>query len=196
MSLNVRACFYLVPALVLFGCSKEQRDQLADTVSQAKDKVASTASEVTSKANESVSAAKETVVADGQAKLKLDKDLSFSASYVNLIPLKGRGAVVQIRSYLDSKSESFPSYFFQANTTAASLNALSGQTLKGTLFIKRDKDDATWMSLPEQSVSLSLDSILDGKLIGRVVDGKLSSAKGQPTSVTGSFEAIIEGGLE
>jgi hypothetical protein len=196
MILKVRASLALVPILLIFGCSKEQRDQIAEKVGQAKDQVASKASEVTSKASETASAAKEKVVADGQAKLKLDKELSFSASYVNLIPVKGRGSVVQLRSYSDSKSESFPSYFFQANSSAASLNSLTGQTVKGTLFIKRDKNEATWMSLPEQMVSLSFDSVVEGKLVGRVVDGKLNSAKGDATPVSGSFEAIVEGGLE
>lgn len=196
MSSNTLAGCLLVPVLLLFGCSKEQRDQIADKVSQAKDQVTSKASEVASKASESASAAKEKVVADGEAKLKLDKDILFSASFVNLVSVKGRGSVLQLRSYSNSKSESFPSYFFQANTNSASLNALAGQSVLGTLFVKLTKDEPSWMSLPDQGVKLSLESVTDGKLVGRFSSGQLSSAKGESLPVSGVFEAIVEGGLE
>lgn len=196
MKIRTRARCVLALAFALVGCSKEQRDQLAETVGKAKEQVSSKAAEVTSKASETVSAAKETVVADGEASFKIDKDLSFSASYVNLVTVKGRGSVLHLRSYSDSKGEAFPAYFFQSNTNSASLNALSGQSLTGTLFVKRDKAEATMLSMPDQAVTVSLDSIAEGKLKGRITSGKLSSVKGETFPVTGTFEAMIEGGLE
>ena len=182
--------------ILLAACSKEQRDQLAESVGNASDKVAAKAQEVTKQATESVQQAKEQVVADGEAKFKLDKEIAFGASFINLVTVKDRGSVLQLRSYSESGGESFPSYYFQANTPSGSINALSGQSISGTLFVKHDAKDTTWMSAAEQPVTLALESITDGKMKGRIASGQLASASGQSIPVTGTFEAMIEGGLE
>jgi hypothetical protein len=195
--MNTRLSVGCVLALVVvvLGCSKEQRDQLADKVNAAKDQVTSKAQEVTKQATQKVSSAAEQVVPDGEAKIKLDSELSFSASYANLISLKDRNAVFQLRSYADKKSETLPAYFFQATASSPNLNSLSGQSLQGTMFVKKDSK-VTWMSLSNQPVTLTLDSIADGKLKGRFASGQMSPPSGEASAVSGTFEAIIEGGLE
>lgn len=193
---SIFAVSILVLAATAFGCSKEQRDQIAEKVNQTTEQVSSKAKEVSKQATESVSQAKEQVVSDGESQLRLDKDLFFGSTFVNLITVKGRGSVLQLRSYSDPSSESIPSYFFQANTTSSTLNSLSGQSVSGTLFVKRDKSEATWMSLEDQPVTIVLESIVDAKLKGRFSAGKLSTAGGDSIGVSGTFEAVAEGGLE
>lgn len=196
MRIKKKCCAALALIFCAVGCSKEQREELSAKMSQAKEQVSSSAQSVTNQAADTLSQAKEQVVADGEATFKVDKEISFGASYINLIKVKDRGSVIQIRSYSEPTTERFPAYFFQANSSSNSLNAVSGQTITGTLFIKRGPNDMTLASLVDQPISISLGSIADGKLSGKVIDGRLSGGSGEPIAVTGSFEAIIQGGLE
>lgn len=185
---------YLLVALLLLtvlGCSKEE---LAEQVNKAKDSL-STAQENISKTAAQVSdKVAEKVTADGQAKIKLDDELSIAASYVNLIPLKDRGAVFQLRSYADPSTESFPAYFFQANTAANSIGSLVGQSVSGNLFVKKNAETATWMNAPGQAVTLTISTSSEGVLKGQFTAGNLQQPDGKSSQIAGAFEAIIEGG--
>lgn len=175
----------------LASCSKEQ---LAEQMNKAKDSLSSAQKSISENVSQATSQVAEQVVSDGQATIKLDSDVAISSSYINLIHMKERGSVLQLRSYLDAKTETFPSYFFQANTSATSLASLGGQSVSGNIFVKKSATDPTWMNQPDQPVTLALESSNEGKLKGKFSTGQVSGPDGKQVSITGTFEAIIEGG--
>ena len=186
----------LLLGLVCSGCSKEQRDQMAEKLSQAKEQVSAKAEGISKKAGEKISQSAESLVPDGRATMILDNTVEFSASFANLVTMKNRGSVLQLRSYSPRIKESFPSYFFQASCSSPSLNGLLGQTVTGVLFVKTSNQNATLVSDDLQQVTLAIDSIQDSKLKGRFVSGSMLDAHGKSKNITGTFEAMIEGGLE
>jgi hypothetical protein len=193
MLFGFRSCVLSIVCLLLTiaGCSKEE---LAEQVNKAKDSLSSAKENISKSAAQVSEKVAEKVAADGQASIQLDGDTPVAASYVNLIPLKDRGAVFQLRSYADSAAETFPSYLFQANTAANSLNSLVGQSVTGNLFVKKSQDSATWMNVPGQAVTLTISTSSEGVLKGQFNSGNLSQPDGTKSQITGTFEAIIEGG--
>ena len=176
--------------LVALGCSQQARDQLSDKLSQAKEQVSSKAQELSSQAADGASRIAESVRPDGQAQLKLDSELRFSASYLTVIPVGDRGGVLLLRSYAEPASESYPSYYFHAQVTAGSVTQLQGRMIEGRLLVKPSPTEATWVSISGEPVSVLLTGEKDGKVVGEFTGGNLHGADGRSLPVSGSFEAV------
>jgi hypothetical protein len=187
--------FLLACAPLLIGCSGCDGSKVAEQVKQTANQVQQTVTDTVDKTQNQV---KEQLNLVGSSEVTLDPAASSTpvkapACYVTFTPpTGGRGGVLALRSYREAEKETFPSFFVQATTSAATLSELTGQTVPAQMFVKASAEGATWHTTPSQPVQLKIVALENKQLTAEVLGGSLSSAAGQPaSSATGKFVGVL-----
>lgn len=169
---------------------KEQASSIVNDPQKALNDAKNAAADSVKKISPSVTQAID--LSSGEAKFTLDQEVAINAAYGKLIQLAPGKSVLLIRSYEMEKNETFPSFFFQADTTATSLSGLVGQTVSGKLFIQAAANGAVWSPVDGELVQLKLTGVEESTLVGEISGGKLINDDGKVNEVKGSIRAYGE----
>jgi len=186
---------------IAFGCSTEDLGNLVDKAKNA-------ASEGTEKVKEAVSQEVESVQEKmGAASTEVQEQLSMAgtieltagaplktdACYARLIAQGARRpAVLQLQSYRDANSESFPSVFLQSQVEVSSPSELVGKIVSARLFVQRDAQGSVLFSETESPVELRIVSLEEKLLSAELVAASLlDTATGESVAATGRFEGVL-----
>jgi hypothetical protein len=93
-------------------------------------------------------------------------------------------------SYETADAETFPSVFLRATVKVSTAAELVGQTVACQAFVQPTRDGPVWHTRPDSPLQLEVDELTDGKLIGRIVGGKLVLQGGEQP-VTGAFAVKV-----
>lgn len=133
------------------------------------------------------------VMLDTKIEFALGADLKMTLSecHVKWIPARaGYPAAVQIKSYDDPKSESFPSLFIQAVAPGDDLEAIQGQTLDAVIHLADSANGEVWHTIatdPAQIVIRNSDA--SGRVVGEISAATLVQVSTQERySGSGSFD--------
>jgi hypothetical protein len=129
----------------------------------------------------------------GQIELTLDSPVQAKACYGHFFVVDAdRPGVLQIASYQDAETESFPSVFIRALVETTSVTELAGKTLPAQGFVQPTPEGAIWHSRAPEHLQLQIDEVTDRSIAGKVVGGQLVSTEtGQPIDVTGTFSGSL-----
>jgi hypothetical protein len=174
------------------GCSGCDSSQV---VQQAKETANQVTQTVTETVDKTQNQAKEQLGMVGSSEVALDPavgaPVKAPACYAAFTPpTGGREGVLTLRSYREAEKETFPSFYLQATTPAATLAELAGQTLPAQMFVKPSVDGATWHTTPAAPVQLKIVSI-DKQVTAEVIGGSLASTDGKPTKASGKFVGVL-----
>lgn len=190
----------LCALVLLTACSKEQAQQLADSVtaktkelvddpSKVMDEAKALAQSAADKVSDAAPALEGVLPSDGEATIEVGEPVEVGTALVRILPVGTRGNIVQIRSYAKPSEEKLPAFLFQAKTDSLSLTSLAGQELEGSLFFQAEKDGPVWFCAADQRVKLSVTQLdEEGHLVGQW-SGKLVSSTGEASEVHGSVTA-------
>lgn len=128
----------------------------------------------------------------GSLELQAGEPVAAGGCYISLIAVGGgRPAVLRLASYKDASNENYPSVFLQAQTDAADLASLSGQTVSAQLFVQRVKDGPVLHCATGQSVQVKFSAVAADKIEGEISGGALvNTADGTSVPVSGKFTAL------
>ncbi len=123
--------------------------------------------------------------------LGADRKITLRECHVEWIPARaGYPAAVQIKSYEDAKSESFPSLFIQAVAPGDTLEAIRGQTLDAVIHLAESANGEVWHTVatdPAQIVIRNSDA--SGRVVGEISAATLVQVSTQEKlSASGSFD--------
>lgn len=168
------------------GCSKESMDKLVTKVQEQSQTVTQS---VTQSVTQEVVAK---IAPVGTILLSLNGEVTCpSANATLLIVGDGRPNVFQMKSYASLDREKFPSVLFQAPTTANTLQALVGQSLRGELHVALDGGNALWQSNDREPVELAIKAIEETEIVGQINRSTIKNPENKDASVTGSFRAVM-----
>lgn len=124
----------------------------------------------------------------GSMHLELDAPVDVDVCHAALISFNdGRPAVLQLQSYRDADSETFPSIFLRAVAPSESPAELTGQTVEAELFVQLQQSGPVWYT--EAPVQLQITSSDGEKVVAELVGGALQRTDGQqPQAVKGRIE--------
>ena len=173
----------LCPLCLSTGCSQEQRDEIKKSVSSATDQVQKKVEET------GIVEAIKKPLARGEFALTVDGSVGTKSANCRILDLGGRGNIVQMRSYFDTKNETFPSIFFQGPVEATDVSRLVGQSVQGTMFIQATANGTIWSTPLGQSVTITFSSVDGNEILGKVVEGTLVNDQGDSKPCQGTFRA-------
>ncbi|MDA7906748.1 hypothetical protein N9B43_07575 [Mariniblastus sp.] len=159
------------------GCSKKEMDEMVskakESASELSDKsgnllekaktgandaatsIKQTTAEITNKTAELTQAAGNLIQLNGSAVIQLDKETTFPASYVSIVPLSNGQSIVQVKSYPDlNAAPVFPAFLLQG-TAELSSGILDGQSVACRLFAQQQPDSQVWTNDPGELVLLN-----------------------------------------
>lgn len=193
---------FCILAVIAIGCSKDELNKLAN---KAKNAVSDGSANVKEAVTEQVDTAKEKLKGAqaevqqqlkmaGKIKLNIGDDIETQACYVTLIAQgSGRPSVLQLRSYHDPKSETFPSVFLQAQVQSVSAAELVNQTLQARLFVQVKEDSDVLFSEANKPVELKIVSVEDKLVKAELGNASLlDTATGAAVTTTGQFEGVLQ----
>jgi len=197
---------YLVVALValgipwIIGCDTdvgELTTSIKDAATEGVEKATQTVSESAKEAKETIQDTTATVSEEvglaGSIDMTLESPIQIGACYVEFVqPTSSRPGVLQLQSYREAASESFPSIFVQAQVSAATVAELVGQTLPAQVFVQTTEDGSPWHTETDL-VQITIVSV-DGRMVSaEVVDGTLLNANtGDKQPIQGSFRGVLQ----
>jgi hypothetical protein len=191
----------LVLASAAAGCGGKSVSELASSVKDAasqgvqsvKDTAQQVSKDVTGAAQGVTDKASQAVQMAGTMKLKIDQPVETPACYVSFSHLQAAGAgVLQLQSYRDAETESFPSVFVRAQCSAGTLAELAGQTVAAQMFVQPQQNGPLWTATA-QPVQLKITAIQDKLVKAEIVGGNLAhSGTGATQAVTGAFEGVLQ----
>jgi hypothetical protein len=118
--------------------------------------------------------------------LGADRKITLPECHVQWIPARaGYPAAVQIKSYENAKSESFPSLFIQAEAPGDDLKAIRDQTLDAVIYLADGANGEVWHTIATDPAKVKITASDDS---GRVV-GKISAANLVQVSTQDKFVA-------
>ncbi|MCL4201557.1 MAG: hypothetical protein KJ000_03630 [Pirellulaceae bacterium] len=182
------------------GCGtdvSEMASSVRDAATQGLEKAKETAGDVSRSVSDTVQGAagslSETAGLAGSFNLTVGEPLQTGGCYATCIALgPNRPAILQLQSYRDVESESYPSVFLRASVAAPDLNSLVGQTVDAQLFVKRSLNEPT-LYTRDAPVQLTIRAIEEGLLVGEIAGGSLSNhGSAAPTAVSGNFRSLIQ----
>lgn len=148
--------------MLLFGNAGCGNKQLEDLANQAQQKIeqakkqASDVSQDVKKAAENLPGAVAAVTA-GEIKLTLDTPVNATTCSARFTPPAGdRLGVFQIGTSVTGGPQSFPAVFLHVPTSAASLQALVGQTLPAHLFVAKSESQGHYQSATDKPLSVQI----------------------------------------
>lgn len=179
------------------ACSKDELNELVEKgkqqveqgVEKAKQAASDASQQVAQKASDAGEQAKQKLSLAGSMQLTLDAPVQTAGCYVKLIPpLAGRSGILQIRSYHQPDSETFPSALLQIPTTAANVEALRDQTLAGQMFVQREASGAVWESDAASPVQIKITQADSNTFTAEITGGTLRKfPDGTSHAVTGKL---------
>ena len=191
-------CAMLVCAAL--GCSQEKVNELLEQGKKSLDAGAKTATETVDQAkavaDSAAGKAKETLQLSGKMEVTIDAPLTTAACYAKFVPAVGdQGqSILQLQSYRDAASESFPSVFLRASINAESAAALVGQTVDMQMYAQAVPSGPIWFSRREMPVRVQIVSVDQQQIVGQIVEGELQRATGgEPLAVTGQVSGVWPG---
>jgi len=181
-----------VIGLCFVGCDKVS--ELTEKAKEAANDAAETISEKAAELEDKAQDAQETLNLAGSIDLAMNPPVQTSACYVSFVTSSaGRPNVLQIRSYRDEGSETYPSVYLRATVTASTSSALVNQTLPAQIFVQLQKDGAVLFSESDSPVQLQVTSIDDKSFSGKVVGGNvLNTQSGASVPVQGTLNGIFQ----
>lgn len=198
------------------GCNKEKMDEmvadakksageLSEKSGEALKKAQASASEAASslkeKTKEAVATVKDTasnladnagnlVSFNGTAEITLDAPTRFPASYIRLVPFTDGSQILQIKSYKDGQTDSYPSFFLQARVDQSSVDELIGQTVPCRLFAQKKAGGDVWENPTGQLVAVEFKKTED-KLTASFSNAQLvNTANNLQSASFGTFECV------
>ncbi len=185
----------LILAVVAAGCSKEDltgaldkaKNAVTDNAAKAKQAMQEKMSTTTEKMQEQLNLA-------GSIELTAGEKFTTNACYVSLIPQgAGRPTVLQLQSYRDADSESFPSVFLQAHVQANSITELIGEPLAARLFVQRQAQGPVLFSDSAMPIELEIIAVEEKVVSAKITGAKLrDSSTGAEIPVTGSVTGVLQ----
>ncbi len=190
-----RLAAILILAVVATGCSKEDltgaldkaKNAVTDNAAKAKEAVQEKMASTTDKVQEQLNLA-------GSIELTAGETFTTNACYVSLIPQgAGRSTVLQLQSYRDADSESFPSVFLQAHVQANSITELIGEPLAARLFVQRQAQGPVLFSDEATPIELKITAVEDQIISAELTGAKLrDTSTGAEIPVTGSVTGVLQ----
>jgi hypothetical protein len=116
-----------------------------------------------------------------------------TSCFAELIVLDGgRPSVLQIRSYRGAASETFPSVFVRAETTAHSLAELAEAPLSAKVYVQTAADGAILYTPDGRTVELNVTAANAESVAATVESAALANAAGgENVSFTANFQAVV-----
>lgn len=190
-----RPAMFLILAVVVAGCSKED---LTGALDKAKNAVA----EGTAKAKQAVEEKMDSTTQQVQEQLNLAGSIELTAGdliktdacYVSLIPQgSGRPTVLQLQSYRTADRETFPSVFLQAQVQANSIAELVGEPLAARMFVQREDQGPILLSDVSTPIELKITSVEDQLVSAELTRATLrDTTTGAEIPVTGKLTGILD----
>lgn len=161
---------------------KEKASEIKDKTSEAMSNISDTASGLASDAGNLVSM-------NGSAEFNLDEPTKFPASYIRVVQLNETTKVLQIKSYKDGQSDSFPS-FYLFGTVEGDVNSLNGKTVACKLFAQKSATSDIWQNATGETVAVKFYKLEDA-MTASFSNAKLVNATdGSQTTSSGNFECV------
>jgi hypothetical protein len=125
--------------------------------------------------------------------LSLAPPLQTADCYVSLRPASGQvPPLLQVTSYLDSRSESFPSVLIRAIVPSGQLRDLVEQPLAAKIFVTRDANGPVWETPDKEPAQIVLKAIDGSRAVGMIQSAKLiDQGTGQQQVVRGRFSGGV-----
>jgi multidrug efflux pump subunit AcrA (membrane-fusion protein) len=125
----------------------------------------------------------------GEAKLR------FKDCYVKVIPaMSDRPAVLQITSYADPSTESFPSVFIRSVVPADDIKAFLGQPLSAKIYMTRQDKGTVWHTPDDAPANIVVQTADDsGRVVGSIISAVvLNSDSPEELTITGRFDGTLQ----
>lgn len=194
--------FLSLSCLLVAGCDNEKVQGLVDkgkelasdgleTVKEEGGNVVQDVTEtVTDTVNTATDGAKETLNLAGNATVTVDAEVKTNACYAQLITFtSGRSNVLQMQTYKDAETETFPSMFLRAEVEASTVEELNGKEVTAKVFVQPEANGPLWSSPAPVTVSLV---VAEKKLIATLTGGKMrNSQNADELDVKGMFTSVL-----
>ena len=167
--------------------AKTASDKLKETASGLKDKTSEAMTTIKDKATGLASDAGNLVSMNGSAEITLDEPTKFSASYIRVVELNETTKVLQVKSYQDGQTNSFPSFLLQA-TVDGSVDSLHGKTVPCQFYAQKTAGGDVWQNADGQLNPVQF-AKLDNNMTASFSDAKLiNTANGSQVTSTATFD--------
>lgn len=197
----MRSCFIwaagiVIPLCLLTACSQEDVNKMIDQGKQAVDQgtqsVSNAVDQAKTVATESTTKAKETLQLSGKMELASDAPITTSGCYSIWVPAHdSRPAVLQIQSYKEAKTESFPSVYIRSLVSAEKAADLVGQTIDVQIYGQTQSGGPVWFSASETPGKLKILSSDDQQMTCELEQCVLERSDGAAsTTLSGKITGI------
>jgi hypothetical protein len=194
------AWLWALPVILLTGCGGKVGD-IASSVKEAAQQGMESVTEKAKDIQQNMTAAsqsatdtvKEELKLAGKLELTVDQPVKTSACYASFTHVKAAHAgILQLQSYRDGPQESFPSVVVRAQSSAAAVSELAGQTLAAHLFVQSQPNGPIWFTQSEL-VQLKVTSVDRQTIQAEIVSGTLAhSGSGTTQAVAGTFQGVLQ----
>ena len=188
-------------ALVLLvgtGCDKEKmeemvakaKDATGDAINKVKESTSEAVTQAQDVASQATTSAGNLVSMNGTAKIKLDSQTDFPASFIRIVPLGDGTSVVQMKSYKDGDENSYPSFFMQGVVDQSSVDGLNGKSVPCKFFAQVAAEREVWANAEGQAVVVEFKKV--DKSITATFSGAslVNTANGSQTTSSGILDCV------
>jgi hypothetical protein len=177
------------------GCSQDKVNELLEKGKQSLDEgqqaVSNSLESAKASAESASGTAKEALQLAGKFELDLESRVATSGCYSRLLPAAGeRSAVLQLQSYRDAGSESFPSVFLRGLVSADDAASLVGETIAVEMFVQTEPNGPVWFTPRESPVQFTITAADAEQIVGRIDSGELQRTDGASHAVSGEVTGI------
>ncbi|MDG1873602.1 MAG: hypothetical protein P8J27_06805 [Mariniblastus sp.] len=170
--------------------AKDASAKIKEAASEFKDKTSETMSTLKDKATELASDAGNLVSLNGSAEITLDEPTKFSASYIRIIELNETTTVLQIKSYKDGITNSFPSFLLQGSVEGP-IESLHGKTIPCQFYAQKAVDGDVWKNANGQLIPVQF-AKLDDNMSASFANAMLvNTANGSQSAATAIFDCVV-----
>jgi hypothetical protein len=191
---RLRCWAFVALAACLAGCSKDKLDEIVEQAKQKAGEVSQSVQETAKAAQQSAAQAAQTAQEQaglaGSVEITLDAPVKTQACYARLVAFRdGRPGMLQLTSHWLTPQEAFPSILIHAQTEAASLSELAGQTLAAQVFVMPQSGGPVWRTAEGETAQLKIVSVDDQSLKAELVGGTLIQVGGEQSAT--AFGPIV-----
>ncbi len=134
---------------------------------------------------------KQQVGTAGSIELDLGGPVATKGCYARLLPISGRPTILQVTSYADADSESYPSFFLRAEAPSAEPGALVGVSLPVEMYLQSEADGAIWHSKPDEPAQIVVRSAAADDFAADLQGVLVNTATGAQLNVTGKMKGTL-----
>jgi hypothetical protein len=168
---------------------EQAKESVSKGVEQAKEGV----QKISETAKQATTTAKEVAGLSGKISLTFNPPLTTSGGYATFTaPVGDRSGAIAVQSYAAGKTESFPSVYVRALTSAKTLNELAGTSLACEIFVQEKADGPIWRLTTGDAAQLKITAVEPKLLKAEITSASLhETAAEQAITITGQIEAVL-----